>query len=138
MGFGDWIGRAWYDVKDFFSRSEAEEAVREYNRLIAEIENSIEEIDKWLRYFERAMKEIHRGWLGREDDSYGKVVDVFEDKRLIHYRRYDDILTELFMAKDELNNRLQQAKDIKLHLQGLCQQEDEAMKNIGKEELTYE
>jgi len=47
MGVGEWFGRAWYDVKDFFSISEVEASKDEYEMLIQSLKNAIKQIDEW-------------------------------------------------------------------------------------------
>jgi len=138
MGIGDWLDRAWYDVKDVFSRSEAEEARDNYKKLIEDIKYAIGKIDEWMGLFDYPMKGIHRGWVGLNDDSFGRIIEVFEDKRLVHYRKYDNMLMELCATKDELRARLQRAEDISNNLRSLCNQEDEEMRKRSKEEITYE
>ena len=138
MGVGEWFGRAWYDVKDFFSISEVEASKDEYEMLIQSLKNAIKQIDEWGLKHDETVKEYHREWVKNGEGSSGIIVDMFADKRAGHYRKYDGIVAEFYVVKDEFNERLRQAEEMRDYLQGLCLQEEEEMRNMSKEEITYE
>lgn len=123
-----WASNALFTVTDLFTTSEAENKRNKYKKVIKDLNKQLKKIAENLTEVTDTILGIHTSMMGNGDQSLGKMINDFEEKRDNNKSDLNKLVSYYREMEDNVRDKLRIAEAEYARWSAIADKEDAAKK----------